>query len=61
MSERLLRFPDLKARGIINNWPTLRRWIERENFPVGFRIQNTRFWTEQSINDWIASRAREAA
>ena len=25
-----LRFADLKERGIVNNWMTLRRWVERE-------------------------------
>ena len=54
----LLRFPDLKARGIVNNWMTLRRWIEREGFPPGKKIgPNTRAWTEAEIEAWLQSRA----
>ena len=54
---RMLRFADLKARGIVNNWVTLRGWIEREGFPAGTLLgPNTRVWPEQEIADWIASR-----
>ena len=57
MIPTLLRFADLKARGIVNNWVTLRDWIEREGFPAGTRLgPNTRAWDEQEIADWIASR-----
>jgi hypothetical protein len=53
----LLRFADLKAGGVVRNWPTLRRWIEREGFPPGRRIApNTRAWTPAEIEGWIASR-----
>jgi len=31
---KFMRFADLKARGIVGNWMTLRRWIERESFPL---------------------------
>ena len=31
----LLRFRDLKDRGIVSNHVTLKRWIEREGFPPG--------------------------
>ena len=57
MIRTLLRFADLKARGIVNNWVTLRDWIEREGFPAGTLLgPNTRVWPEQEIADWIASR-----
>ena len=47
---RLLRFADLKARGIVNNWPTLLRWIEKGIFPPGHYIgPNTRVWTEVEV------------
>lgn len=53
----LLRFPDLKARGIVSNWPTLLRWIEREGFPAGVKLgPNTRAWTEAEIEAWLAAR-----
>jgi hypothetical protein len=53
----LLRFANLKARGIVNNWPTLARWIAREGFPPGHLIAaNTRVWTEAEIDEWLMSK-----
>ncbi len=53
----LLRFSDLQARGVVNNWVTLRRWIDREGFPTGRMLgPNTRAWSEDEIAAWIASR-----
>jgi predicted DNA-binding transcriptional regulator AlpA len=58
MSERLLRFADLKERGIVNNWPTLRRWIQYQGFPPGIVLgPNTRAWTESEIDAWLANRS----
>lgn len=52
-----LRFSDLKARGIVNNWVTLGNWIEREGFPPGVKLgPNTRAWTVESVDGWLASR-----
>ena len=43
----LLRFRDLKDRGIVSNHVTLKRWIEREGFPPGRLLgPNTRVWRE---------------
>lgn len=57
MPTNLIRFADLKQRGIVHNWPTLRLWIDREGFPPGRRLgPNTRVWTETEIEDWIAKR-----
>jgi hypothetical protein len=57
----LLRFADLKARGIVSNWVSLRLWIEREGFPPGRLIgPNSRAWTEAEVDEWIASRPTEA-
>ena len=54
---RLLRFRDLQARGIINNWPMLKRRIERDGFPRGRMIgPNSRAWTETEVEKWLASR-----
>ena len=36
MSESLLRFRDLKARGIINDWVTLKRWSTLATFPPAY-------------------------
>jgi len=53
----LLRFADLRARGIVKNWPTLQRWIENEGFPAGRLLgPNTRCWTEVEIAQWIDTR-----
>jgi predicted DNA-binding transcriptional regulator AlpA len=54
---RLLRFRDLRERGIIPNWPTLRARIDRDGFPTGRMIgPNARAWTEAEIEAWIKSR-----
>jgi hypothetical protein len=53
----LLRFADLKARGIVNNWLTLKRWIEHQGFPPGIKLgPNSRAWPEGEIEAWLASR-----
>ena len=53
----LLRFANLKARGIVSNHVTLKRWIETEGFPPGRLLgPNTRVWTEAEIEAWVASR-----
>jgi predicted DNA-binding transcriptional regulator AlpA len=57
---RLLRFSDLRERGVVANWTTLLRWIKAGNFPPGIKLgPNSRAWTDTSIEEWIAS--REAA
>ena len=54
---RLLRFRDLRERGIINNWPALRYRIDRDGFPPGRMIgPNSRAWTEAEVDAWIKSR-----
>ena len=53
----LLRFRDLKDRGIVSNHVTLGRWIANEGFPRGFLLgPNTRVWRENEIEAWINSR-----
>ena len=62
MSSVLLRFRDLKARGIVNNYPTLYRWIETQGFPPGQMLgPNSRAWRECDIEAWLASRPTEKA
>jgi hypothetical protein len=54
---RYLRFADLKAAGIVNNWPSLKNRIEKFGFPPGRLIgPNSRVWSEPEIADYIASR-----
>jgi hypothetical protein len=53
----LLRFRDLKDRGIVANWPSLKRRIEKDGFPPGRMIgPGTRAWLETEIDAWVASR-----
>lgn len=60
MTPTLLRFADLKARGIVANWVTLRKWIQHEGFPPGFMIgPNSRAWREADIESWLQSRPIE--
>lgn len=57
MAKTFLRFRDLKDRGLVFNWPTLLRWIEFEGFPPGRRLgPNTRAWTAEEVEAWVASR-----
>jgi predicted DNA-binding transcriptional regulator AlpA len=57
MSTVLLRFADLKARGIVKNWMTLKRWIEKEGFPPGIKLAaNTRAFPEDDVMQWLATR-----
>jgi predicted DNA-binding transcriptional regulator AlpA len=61
MIPTFLRFPDLKAKGIVTNWTTLLRWIERGEFPAGVLLgPNTRAWSEQVIAEWLERRGRES-
>jgi predicted DNA-binding transcriptional regulator AlpA len=58
MNDKLLRFDDLKERGIVKNRVTLYRWIRDEGFPPGMLLgQNTRAWREADIEAWLDSRA----
>jgi predicted DNA-binding transcriptional regulator AlpA len=51
------RFRDLKAMGIVNCWPTLSRWVARNNFPPGRLLgPNTRVWLVEEVEAWLASR-----
>lgn len=60
--QKLLRFSDLKAKGVVNNRPTLSRWIKDRSFPPGIKLgENTRVWFEEEVEAWIeAQRGPEA-
>ena len=52
-----LRFRDLKARGVVNNWVTLANWINNEGFPAGCLAgPNTRLWDESEVAAWLKAR-----
>ena len=49
-----LRYKHLKARGIVNSWPSLRYKIEHNGFPVGCYLgPNTRAWTADEVQEWL--------
>jgi predicted DNA-binding transcriptional regulator AlpA len=56
----LLRFRDMKERGIVNSWPQLKRLQTEHGFPLGRMLSpNIRAWTLAEIDEWIASRPIE--
>jgi predicted DNA-binding transcriptional regulator AlpA len=56
-SSKLLRFEDLKERGIVRNRTQLGRLVARNNFPSGFNLSpNARVWDEVEILDWLSQR-----
>jgi predicted DNA-binding transcriptional regulator AlpA len=56
-STSLIRFRDLKERRIVENWPTLLRWIKREGFPAGIRLgPNARAFPRHEVEAWLESR-----
>lgn len=62
MLPTLLKFKDLKAAGIVNNWTTLVRWIDNGDFPPGLKLgPNSRAWTDTSVEEWLASRQNGGA
>jgi predicted DNA-binding transcriptional regulator AlpA len=57
-AKRYLRFEDLKERGIVNCWPTLKRWVTKYGFPAGtYLTPSRRVWTEAEVEEWLARRA----
>jgi predicted DNA-binding transcriptional regulator AlpA len=59
---RLLRFAELRARGIVSSWPQLRRLIDNHDFPAGFLLSaQVRVWDEATIDAWLAVRRAAAA
>jgi predicted DNA-binding transcriptional regulator AlpA len=62
MIPTFVRFKDLRERGIVPNWPTLRRWVEECDFPPGRLLgPNSRVWTKDEIEAWLESRPVERA
>jgi predicted DNA-binding transcriptional regulator AlpA len=57
MAAALLRFKNLKERGIVKNHTTLKRWQKERGFPCGRLLgPNIRAWTDDEIERWLASR-----
>jgi predicted DNA-binding transcriptional regulator AlpA len=56
----LVRFTDLKAAGITDNWPHLARLIDQCGFPSGILLsRNVRAWDAASVRQWLAARPVE--
>jgi hypothetical protein len=57
---KLLRFADLRERGVVDSWAQLRRLIDHCGFPQGRMLSpNQRTWDEAEIAAWYASRPVE--
>lgn len=58
--DKLLRFSDLKAAGIVRSRMQLKRLQEGAGFPPGFRLSaNTRVWRQSEIQLWIERREQD--
>jgi hypothetical protein len=56
----LLRFKHLKQRGIVASFAQVKHLQEKEGFPLGRLLgPNTRVWTEDEVEAWLASRPTE--
>ena len=56
----LLRFADLRERGIVNSWPQLKRLQDLHGFPPGRMLSpNVRAWAESEIDKWFELRPVE--
>jgi hypothetical protein len=54
---QLISFAGLRQAGIVANWSTLRRMIDRDNFPAGIRLgPNRRAFYLHEVEAWVASR-----
>ena len=57
----LLRFADLRSRGIVKNWPQLKRLQDQLGFPRGFMLSgNTRVWDLAEVEAWLDQRRGRA-
>ncbi len=65
MAKEYLRFADLRAQGLVANWPQLKRMIDQRDFPAGFLLTpQTRVFPREEVQAWIDARreaGREAA
>ena len=52
-----LSFNDMKTLGIVTNWQSLRHWQQHHGFPTGrLFAANSRRWSREEIDAWLASR-----
>jgi hypothetical protein len=56
----LVRFEDLRQRGIVNSWAALKHMQQTAGFPKGRLIgPNTRAWTDEEVAQWWNTRPVE--
>lgn len=56
-SSRLLRFADLRERGVVRNWPQLKRLVDSAGFPPGYHLSpGTRVWDADVVESWLDQR-----
>jgi hypothetical protein len=57
---KLLRFADLRERGVVDSWAQLRRLVDHCGFPRGRMLSpNQRVWDEAELDEWFAARPVE--
>ena len=54
----LLRFKDLQRLKIINNWPTLKRRVQKDGFPAGRYVGSSRVWFVAEVLAWLDARPK---
>jgi hypothetical protein len=55
-----VRFHDLRAAGIVSNWPQLYNLIDDYGFPAGMLLSpNCRVWDVQDVRVWLDARPTE--
>jgi hypothetical protein len=49
-----VRYVDLKRSGVVNDYSTLLDYIERRNFPPGFKLsRKVRVWNAADVALWV--------
>jgi hypothetical protein len=55
-----VRFHDLRAAGIVSNWPQLYNLIDDYGFPAGMLLSpNCRVWDVRDVHVWLDARPTE--
>lgn len=56
----VLRFGDLKAKGLFNNRVTCFRWVKAGLFPAPISLgPNTIGWLSEEVEHWLEERAAQ--
>ena len=56
------RFRDLSDAGLVSSWVQLKRLIDDEGFPSGFKLSaNIRVWDVAAVRAWIEAKQQGQA